>query len=303
MIKYYIKKLMMVKLRDEAPNYSVGFESTLTLYDTFDEAWNRIIREEINIINRNSVKIEEYSKDQIVKEFNKEDINFSYTTKEDDLGGQVFKFKSVENGLKETIKNELTYLEITQKIYSIDTSNMLYGLISTKSNATFTEMDIVDNFVEFREDLFYVKELWGFRHKDSHCSYAMFDKSELRNDVDIARSAMCRYLEGEVSSKTLDYFNKDVLKEALFKSMDDIKREISSLKDDIKNKDSEIKKFDEVEVCRRIENKDYREYNPYCKHCISRNDYIEKLENDNIIMSRQLKDAKYALDRLNNCLK
>ena len=281
MEKYYIVKTITIDLNDgKGEKIHRHFEHLVTLYDDYNEAYNKILK---NITERIDDEDDKYDmgKDEISAQFLKRSFDFTINLSPSKTKQATkYHFKKLKNGIFEEIESDIK-LQFTTTIESIEKGNELFTLI---------ESDFVDGkFKSYKKGIFEDSENMAvclanyntFRklndEEEPYLSTCILDKTKIYDDEYICMQMVKEgFLEGFDRSavNTLSYFNPEMLnkcmleirkeiilknqeekrlkkqgkeeKENLLRQIDDLKEENEKLEKTIKKKDKKLKKLKRI---------------------------------------------------------
>ena len=281
MEKYYIVKMITIDLNDgKGEKTHRHFEHLVTLYDSYNEAYNKILK---NIIERIDDEDNKYDtgKDEISAQFLKRSFDFTINLLPSETKQATkYHFKKLKNGIFEEIENDIKFQVITT-IESIEKGNELFTLIESDFND--------GNFKSYKKGIFEDGEDMAvclanyntFRKLDNKeepfLSVCILDKTKIYDDIYICMQMVREgFLEGFDSNavNTLSYFNPEMLtkcmldvrkeliqkknieeqgkkkwnkeKENLLKQIDDLKKENEKLEETLEKKDEIIRKVKDM---------------------------------------------------------
>lgn len=279
MEKFYIVKTITLDFKDgkEASTHK-NYEHLVILYDSYNEAYNKILKSIINLINEAEYDM---PSDEISAQFLKKNFDFNITLLPTDTKQEThYHYKKLKNGIFEEIENNIK-VTVTTTIEKIEKEDVVFTIIDS---------DIIDGQIKsFKMGIFEDAEEMAvalsnyetFRKLDDekkpYLTSCILDKSKIYDDDYICYKFVQEgFLEGfnPKCVNTLSYFNPELLcknmlkvrkeiieqknnkaeidsanekeKEKMLKEIEDYKEKIERLEEELEEKDEIIRKVKDI---------------------------------------------------------
>lgn len=243
MKKYYIKKIFYMKNSEFGEKYSVSFEDTATLYDSKEEAYERIIREQKYLLKRYNKGIIDISLEDIFKELDKPIFDFSYKSKLDISSNiDLNHLKTISNGIFSSIdsKSLSMYTEICY--YEIEKENIIYALIDLDTDENKSKYFLKSGFYKNLEEISNLKENSKLSDNE-YKQIAIFDKDDVNDNYDLCYQVVLKVLDGKIDCSNLEFFDDFLVRECFLDCKEEIINDKRELRDKVKELKEEIDKL------------------------------------------------------------
>ena len=273
MTKYFVQKLYKMDFRHtkeaikEGPTYTINSEKLCTLYDSKQEAYDRILREILGTIKDDNHKYNlEY--DEILSCFMKRNFNFVLEKEDKELGDAQVHYKKLPDGIFDELKTDAFTITSNRIIIPVEKENILYTIASPDTNEDFILSDFKCGITDKAEEASYVFENYKFWNEKAFVNIFILDKEKIYDDEFLCKQMVkLGFLEGfsPEMKDTLKYFNPENVAKYSLEIRSDVIKKINELNKTIETKDEEIEKLN-----KNIEH--------YKKMCNTRSEEIKKLE-------------------------
>ena len=279
MIKYFVQKLYKMDFRhteeakEEGPSYTIDGERLCTLYDTKQEAYDRILREILGTIKNDTHKYNlEYN--EIISFFMKRNFDFVLEKEDEKLGNSQVHYKKLSDGILNELKTDGFTISSKRIIIPVEKENILYTIASPNTNEDFVLNNFKCGITDKAEEASYVFENYKFWHEKDFVNIFILDKEKIYDDDFLCKQMVSLgFLNGfsPEMKETLKYFNPENVAKNMLEIRCDVVEKINDFNKTMAEKNEEIEKL----------NKSVEHYK---KICNTRAEEIKKLENkiDNI---------------------
>ncbi len=252
--KYLVEKRLHIDLipssKSSERNYSISYDKTMPLFDSYENAYERILREKKELVLKLKDSIVGNKAEALVLKMTG-DFEIEFQTDEKDIGKQTYKISAIDDGIYTKIKGKTMEIEEEFSVVKILKKNLIYTITEGFTDNKYNYKKFYSHFYKNLEDASVKTENIKYLEPEKFAQLTILDKSKIHSNELMIDTVVKDFLLGNIKdSSVFDVFNKDIVSRKFFENKEFIANTLRESREkreeDMKEKETLNKKIDEI---------------------------------------------------------